>query len=65
MKRAANLSGANFSKRITRSVDVADQTDIHPVAEFAKSLPQVLLLRSYDGLRCDEPAQLCGSRVLK
>ena len=58
MKRAPNISGANSSKLITRSVDVAYQTDIHFVAKFIKSLHQMLTLRSYDGLRRDKPALL-------
>ena len=58
MKRNVEPSSSSASKRKTRSVAVDSLSELHSVAEFTKSLPQVMNLASYDGLNREEPALL-------
>ena len=58
MKRNVEPSSSSASKRKTRSVAVDSLSELHSVAEFTKSLPQVMNLASYDGLNGQEPALL-------
>ena len=58
MKRNVEPSSTPASNRKTRSFAGEGRSELHSVAEFTKSLPQVVNLSFYDSINREEPALL-------